>query len=598
MDSTPIALAAILFLGIGAQWIAWRIRLPAILLLLLVGLIAGPATGLLKPDEVFGESLLLTIVSLSVAVIMFEGGLNLKFSQIREVRGTVFSIVSIGMLVSWAISTFAAKLILDFTWPMSLLIGGILVVTGPTVIGPLLRQIRPKKRVASVLRWEGILIDPIGALLAVLVYEGAIIGAAGSADLVMQAIGTTVLVGFGGGLVLAAFLVLFFRQFWIPDFLHSPFTLMVVIGSFAASNLIQHESGLLTVTVMGVALANQKFVKVEHILEFKENLQVLLIASLFVMLSARIEPATLGKIGSQSLLFLAVLVFIGRPASVFISTIFSNLNLKEKLFLSFLAPRGIVAAAVSSVFALELMERGIADADLFVPNVFFIIVGTVLIYGLGAGIVARKLGLADADPQGVLFIGSNPFSIAFGQALKEKGFKVLLVDTNWENVRNARVASLEAIHGNVLNEKKSEELDLEGIGKLIATTPNHEVNTLSLISLGPQFGSERSYQMAQPATDKGVKKGHDSHGARIFVNSSMGFEKLNNSISSGASIKVTGISKEFDSEKFLAQYGERAIPLAIITDNKKLQPFSDDYQPKLKAGVSVVFMLLPETIAS
>lgn len=596
MASTSIAIAAILFLGMGAQWMAWRIRLPAILLLLLVGLVAGPATGFLKPDEVFGRSLLLTIVSLSVAVIMFEGGLNLKFSQIREVRGTVFSIVSVGMLVSWAISTFAARYILDFSWPMSLLIGGVLVVTGPTVIGPILRQIRPKKRVASVLRWEGILIDPIGALLAVLVYEGAIIGHAGSPEAIIQAIGVTILVGFGGGLLLAGLLVLFFRQFWIPDFLHSPFTLMIVIGSFAASNLIQHESGLLTVTVLGVALANQKFVKVEHILEFKENLQVLLIASLFILLSARIEPETLTKIGSQSLLFLLALVLIGRPLSVFASTIFSNLNLKEKIFLSFMAPRGIVAAAVTSVFALELSERGIADADLLVPNVFFIIVGSVLIYGLGAGFLARKLQLADSDPQGVLMIGASLFSIALGQALKEKGYKVLIVDTNWESVRKAKSAELQAVHGNILSEKTIEEIDLEGIGQVFAMTPNNEVNTLALINLGPQFGSEKSYQFAPQHSEKSKSDHH--HTQRILFKKDQDFNELNRAVANGASIKITNISKEFDQTKFYEQHEGRAIPLAVISENKKLQPFSSDYQPKLKAGVSVIFLLRPSDLAS
>lgn len=596
MASTSIAIAAILFLGMGAQWMAWRIRLPAILLLLLVGLVAGPATGLIKPDEVFGRSLLLTIVSLSVAVIMFEGGLNLKFNQIREVRGTVFSIVSVGMLVSWAISTFAARFILDFSWPMSLLIGGVLVVTGPTVIGPILRQIRPKKRVASVLRWEGILIDPIGALLAVLVYEGAIIGHAGSPEAIIQAIGVTMLVGFGGGLLLAGLLVLFFRQFWIPDFLHSPFTLMIVIGSFAASNLIQHESGLLTVTVLGVALANQKFVKVEHILEFKENLQVLLIASLFILLSARIEPETLTKIGSQSLLFLLALVLIGRPLSVFASTIFSNLNLKEKIFLSFMAPRGIVAAAVTSVFALELSERGVADADLIVPNVFFIIVGSVLIYGLGAGFLARKLQLADSDPQGVLMIGASQFSIALGQALNEKGYKVLIVDTNWESVRRAKSAELQAVHGNILSEKTIEEIDLEGIGQVFAMTPNNEVNTLALINLGPQFGSEKSYQFAPFSSEKSKSDHH--HTQRILFNKDQDFSHLNNVVADGGLIKITNISKEFDQTKFYEQHEGRAIPLAVITENKKLQPFSSDYQPKLKAGVSVIFLLKPSVIAS
>lgn len=600
-EGTAVALAAIFLLGIGAQWIAWRIRLPAILLLLVVGLIAGPGTGFLNPDEVFGIDLLLPIVSLSVAVILFEGGLNLKFKEIKQVGGSVISLVTVGMLVSWGVSAVAAKYILDFDWQMSFLIGGILVVTGPTVIGPLLRQIRPKKKVASLLKWEGILIDPIGALMAVLVFEAFIIGTreGHSAD-VGGILMNTMLVGFGGGLVIAAALVLFLRQFWIPDFLHSPFTLMVVIGSFALSNLIQHESGLLTVTVLGIAMANQPYAKTEHILEFKENLQVLLISSLFILLAARIEPATLGKVGSQSVLFLLVLVIIGRPLSVFISTIFGNLELKEKIFLSLLAPRGIVAASVASIFALELAEQNVPDADLLVPNVFFVIVGTVLIYGLGSGIVARKLGLADDDPQGVLFIGANRFSIEFGKLLKEKGLKVNYVDTNWDNVRNAKKVDLPAVHGDIMDSHVSEELDLDGIGKVFACTPNNDVNTLALIHLTPQFSNERSYQLA-PFQDKkpkvnGGKKSPSSEGLskRILFGEDMSFRTLSEAIGDGASIKATNITEEFTLDNFRAKYGPRAKILAVLNDGA-LQPYTLDYSPKVKNGSSIIFLLIPES---
>lgn len=589
--NSAVAIAAILFLGIGAQWVAWRIRIPAILLLLTLGLLAGPATGLLKPDEVFGPKLLLAIVSLSVAVIMFEGGLNLRFSEIREVRGTVFSIVSVGMLVSWGLSTFAARWILGFSWPLALLIGAVLVVTGPTVIGPLLRQIRPKKRVGSILRWEGILIDPIGALLAVLVYEGAIVGVTNSAPEVVGAILRTIGVGFGGGLLLAALLVLFLRQFWIPDFLHAPFTLMVVIASFAVSNLVQHESGLLTVTVMGVALANQKFVQVEHILEFKENLQVLLIASLFIVLAARIEPQTIGKVGSQSLFFLLFLVLVGRPASVLASTIFSKLELREKIFLSFLAPRGIVAAAVTSVFALELVERGVADADLLVPNVFFVIVGSVLIYGLGAGFVARKLGLADIDPQGILFVGANPFSVALGELLQTKGLKVLVVDTNWEQIRLAKLAGLPAVHGNVLSEKVLEELDLEGIGKVFAVTPNHDVNSLALIHLGPHFSSEGSYQLA-PVRDGKSAMTSESLSKRILIGDQWPYSELIARLQNGGILKATKLTKEFDSAQFFEQNNGQAVPVAVISESNQVFPYTIDYQPKPKAGTTLVYLLV------
>ena len=598
-EGTALALAAILFLGIGAQWIAWRIRLPAILLLLVVGLIAGPATGFINPDEVFGVELLLPIVSLSVAVILFEGGLNLKFKEIKQVGGSVISLVTVGMLVSWGVSAFAAKWILKLDWNMSMLIGGILVVTGPTVIGPLLRQIRPKKKVASLLKWEGILIDPIGALLAVLVYEAIIIGAKGGEGFdVSGMVFNTLLVGCGGGFVIAAALVLFLRQFWIPDFLHSPFTLMVVLGAFAVSNLIQHESGLLTVTVLGIVMANQPYAKVDHILEFKENLQVLLISSLFILLAARIQPETVRQVGSQSLLFLLVLIAVGRPLSIFIATLFGNVTFKEKLFMSFLAPRGIVAASVASIFALELVEQEIPGAEALVPNVFFVIVGSVIFYGLGSGFLARKLGLADADPQGVLFVGANPFTIAFGRLLKERGLRVSYVDTNWNNVRNAKREQLTAYHGNILEGAVIEEIDLDGIGKAFACTSNDDVNTLALIQMSPQFSSERSYQLTprqdaekQPAGIAKAKDREITH--RILFAKDLDYRSLNDAIQDGAIIKATNITENFTDVQFREQYGVRARILAVM-EGKEFRPNTLDYNPKVKDGIVLIYMLMPE----
>lgn len=595
--SLGLLLAAVFLLGIGAQWIAWRIRTPAILLLLLFGLGAGPFSGFLKPDQVFGQDLLLQIVQFSVGIILFEGGMTLKFKEVQKLGGTVLSLTIVGMLVSWGFSTLAAHYILKFDWSLSTLIGAVLVVTGPTVVGPLLRQIRPKKRVASVLKWEGIMIDPVGVLLAVLVFEAAYGTHGSTPGEIIGAIFKTLGVGFGLGLGLAAILVLFLRRFWIPEFLHSPFVLMTVIGSFAASNAWMHESGLLTVTVLGVALANQKFVKVDHILHFKENLQVLLISSLFILLAARIEMATLQKIGSQSVLFLLALVLFGRPLSVLVSTAFSQLELKERLFISAMAPRGIVAAASAAVFALRLEELNHPMASLFVPNVFLVIMGTVLIYGLSALPIAKKLQLTDVNPQGVLMIGAGQFARELSSSLMSKGFKVLLVDTNWGHVRQARAANLPVIQGNVLIERTLQDADLEGIGKVFAMTPNSEVNSLALVHLAPQFTNERSYHLPISLTKKpgiesnGKSEITDAIAKRTLFGEEMTADHLERLVQNGGQVKVTNITEEFTMDDFRAQYGDRAIPLAVITESKLLEPVSLDYQPKLKAGSAVVSLI-------
>jgi hypothetical protein len=372
--------------------------------------------------------------------------------------------------------------------------------------------------------------------------------------------------------------------------------LMTVIGSFAVSNQLMHESGLLTVTVLGVALANQKYVTVEHIMHFKENLKILLISSLFILLAARIEMSTLMKIGSQSILFLLVLVLVGRPLSVFISTAFSNLKFKERLLVSGFAPRGIVAAASASVFALRLEEAGNPDAALFVPNVFLVIVGTVLIYGLSALPFARKLGLTDVNPQGVLFIGANDFARSMATALSSKGFKVLLVDTNRSLVRLAKNAQLPIIQGNVLSESTLEDADLEGIGKVFAVTPNSEVNSLALVHLSPQFTNERSYHLPISINKKTSGDTKEVPGAiarRTLFGDEYTYERLAQMLREGGQIKITGISAEFTAEHFKAQYGDRAVVLAVITENNLLEPISMDYRPKFKAGSSLVSIVMP-----
>lgn len=593
-----ITLAAVFLLGIGAQWIAWRIRTPAILLLLFFGLCAGPFTGFMKPDEVFGQELLLQIVQFSVGIILFEGGMSLKFKEVQKVGGTIFSLVILGMLISWGISTLAAHYILDFGWPLSSLIGAVLVVTGPTVVGPLLRIIRPKKTIASVLKWEGIAIDPVGVLLAVLVFEVCFGAHAASPQGVASAIFSTLGIGFGLGLGIAAVLVIFLRRFWIPEFLHSPFILMTVIGSFTASNMAQHESGLLTVTVMGVALTNQKWVNVEHVLEFKENLQVLLISSLFILLAARIELGTLQKIGSQSVIFLLILILLGRPISVFLSTIFSKLKFNEKVLLACLAPRGIVAAASASVFALRLEEINHPDAALFVPNVFLVIVGTVLIYGITALPLARRLKLTDSNPQGILFVGATQFVIDLAEVLKGKGIAVLLIDTNWGHVRRAKAKGIPVIQGNILTEKALEDADLEGIGKIFAMTPNNEVNSLALVQHGPQFTKERSYHLSASKRLNG-EKGHESEISesltkRTLFGQQYTFAEIDSMIHDGGKVKATNISKEFTYDQFKEQYRDRAILLAVLTDAKVLSPVTVDYQPKPKPGDTLINLVLPE----
>ncbi|MCH8978928.1 MAG: sodium:proton antiporter [Armatimonadetes bacterium] len=380
-EEVLIQLAMVVVVGIAAQWLAWRVRLPAIVLLLTAGIVMGPVMGFLNPDEILGEAVL-PIVSMSVAIILFEGGMSLKISELRGTGRVVTMLVTLGAAMTWLLSGTLAVWLLGLNLETGILLGAILMVTGPTVIGPLLRHVRPIGKSGTILKWEGLTIDPIGAIAAVLTFEFLFVDStANHASEAFVALFATFGVGVLVGLLAAGAAVLLLKKFWIPDFLVNPASVAFVLLAYVASNQAQPESGLVAVTVMGFALANQRWVRVGHILEFKENLRVLLISSLFVLLAARLSPNILSDIHWQHAVFVVGLIVIVRPASVLLSTLGSNLSIQERAFICCMAPRGIVAAAIASIFALRL---GGPQGDLIMTTTFLVVISSVVVYGFAA----------------------------------------------------------------------------------------------------------------------------------------------------------------------------------------------------------------------
>lgn len=597
----PLYLAGVLGLGIAAQWLAWRLHLPSILLLLAFGFAAQLAG---DPDDIIGKDLLFPIVSLSVAVILFEGGMSLKFSELREAGGVVLRLVTVGAAICWALAGIAAYFIMGFPVELAALIGAILVVTGPTVIAPLLNYIRPARKVGSIAKWEGIVIDPIGAVLAVLVYEAVVATGLNEAFAVaLLAIFKTLVVGLVLGAFSAVTLILLLRRFLIPDFLHNASILAAILVVFAVSNAIQPESGLLTVTVLGILLANQKRITVRHIFEFKENLRVLLISCLFVVLAARTSPAEIAKVGWQGLLFLLLLIVIVRPASVFLSTIGSGLNWRQKVFLCFMAPRGIVAAAVSSVFAFEIVEeyvhRGadpttIAQAELLAPLALLVIVGTVTFYGLTAAPIARMLGLASPNPQGLLIAGADRWVRELGKVIHDAGFQVLLVDTNYRNISAAKMAGLPAHCASILSDYVTEEINIGGIGRLMALTANDEVNALACQEFIHLFGRKEVYQLAAWDSGSGRRASVSDHlRGRVLFSEGVDFYVVARRFAAGAQIKKTSLTAEFTYADFLKRYGDSALVMFIIDEGKKLEVRTAESTATPKPGQSLISLVDP-----
>ncbi|RMF05096.1 MAG: hypothetical protein D6768_01755 [Chloroflexi bacterium] len=581
-----VGIALILGLGIASQWLAWKLHLPSILVLLLAGFTAGPVTHWLNPDELLGD-LLFPVVSISVAIILFEGGLSLKRSEIETTGHTVRNLVTVGAAVTWVIAAAGAYFILQLPIYLALLFGAILIVTGPTVIIPLLRHVRAVGHLSAIAKWEGIVIDPIGAILAVLVFEGIVAAELQTATTtIVISLIQTVLVGVLLAAIGAYGLAFVLRRYWVPDYLQSAVALTLVVAAFTASNFFQQESGLLTVTLMGIILANQKELNLKPIIEFKENLGVLLLSALFIILSARLRLEELGHIGVQSLLFLALLIFVARPISVWVSTLGSDLKWNEKLFLMWMAPRGIVAAAVTSVFALELAEKaGIVEAELMVPEIFLVIVGTVTVYGLSAAPLGRWLGVARPNPQGNLIVGAHRWARMLAQALQDEGFTVFLIDSNHKRVTEAKLAGLPAMNTNVLSETLHEKLDLGHFGRLLALTSNDEVNALSTLHFAEVFGRANVYQLHPRETESSLREIVPMPlRGRLLFNGNVTCDKLTHMFETGTVVKRTVLSDQFGYAQFKELHGDSAIPLFLIDESGTLNIFTVDNQPAPRSG--------------
>ncbi len=499
LDSPMLAIAGLAVACGVCQWLSWRFKLPSILFLLTTGIVVGPLMGWFDPDEFLGD-LLFPFVSVAVAIILFEGGLTLKLKDIRGHGSVVTRLITVGVLVTWVLLACAVHWIFGLTWPLAAVFGSIAVVSGPTVIKPLLRTVRPTARVGHLLNWEGILIDPIGVFLALLVFEFVMLGQPGAghiAWILTKLIVVGTVFGVASGYATARVL----QRYLVPDYLVNVLTLVTVIFTFVTAEMLQHESGLLAVTIMGVWLANTKGLNIDEILNFKEDLSVLLISALFIVLAARLDLSLIPQYGWQILALLLIAQFVIRPINVALCTWRSELDMKERAFLAWIAPRGIVAAAISSLFALRLEEMNIPQTELLVPLTFSLIIGTVVFQSLTAKPLANRLGISNPEPNGVLFFGANELARKLADALRTASIEVQLADTSWRLVRQSRAEGFKTYHGNPTSGHAAENLELQGIGKLIAVSENRDTNALAGMHFRREFGAASVFTLDAASDD-------------------------------------------------------------------------------------------------
>ncbi|MFQ2547338.1 cation:proton antiporter [Aeromonas caviae] len=559
-----LSLAGIALISLLAQWLAWSVRVPAILFLLLSGLLLGPVTGLLDPDQLLGE-LLFPLVSLSVAIILFEGALTLHLTELKGIGKVVRNLCSTGMVTSFAVIGAASYFLLGLDWRVAMVLGAVLVVTGPTVIAPMLNVIRPVREVDKILRWEGIVIDPIGALFAVLVFEAVRLGSQG--DLVghtllalAKTVGVGSLIGVGAGWLTT----LLIRKDWLPVSLHKFGVLALVLVTFTLSDWLSHESGLLAVTVFGIWLANQEGLDLEEVLAFKEDLAVILISSLFILLAARLDLAQLWQLGPMVLALLCVVQFVARPLCILVSTRGSDLPWRARALLAWIAPRGIVAAAVSASFAISMHEAGIEDADKLVPLVFAVIIFTVVLQSLTATPLARLLDMRQSAPNVWLLIGANSVARAIGKALADQGIPVQLSDPAWEHCKLARMSGLPCYFGNPQSEHAERHLPLTSISTVLALSPSRHNNALGVLHFAHLYGEEKVHSLR--SSEHHGKANRESATFRARQNlfgADINFARLSGLLSRGGQIKATRLSDTFDWDQY-QEANPGAIPLFVL----------------------------------
>ncbi|AUH32200.1 cation:proton antiporter [Paracoccus tegillarcae] len=578
--------------GVAAQWLAWRFRLPAIVLMLAVGLLLGPVTGIFVPSRDIG-SLVAPMISLAVAVILFEGGLTLSFKKLADARPAVRRLVYIGAPLGWITSSLVLVYGAGLSWEAAIVFGGIMIVTGPTVIAPLLRQAKLTSRPAQILQWEGIVNDPIGALVAVLAMGVVtVLRSDLQASTAVSQFVLGILFAFACGAVGGWLIVTAFRRNWVPEYMKVPLLFVSVLAVFAISDSLLHESGLLAVTVMGLVIANADLPSYNELYRFKEHATILLVSGVFILLAAGIKFETLAQLNWwRTGLFVLLVICVARPLTVLISLAGTDLPWKEKMLIAMTGPRGVVLVAVSGVFAERLAAEGVQDGALIAPLAFVLVLATVVLHGFTLAPLARKLGLTSGDKPGLLIVGGSLFSTGLAKALEKADVNVLITDTNRDHLRTARVAGVPIFYGDILGEAAEHNVEFIAYSAILAASDNDAYNTLIASDLGPEFGRDVIWQISR----------HKEGRARYALPSQLGGQSIAGQrtlaqylelLAEGWTFRTTRLTDEYSQEDWRAAR-EGAVPLVVV--NGDGMRFVEDAETfEAKSGARIVSMIPPD----
>ena len=599
MTDLGSATATIVAAGAVSVILADRIGIPSIVLLLGAGLLLGPGTGVLDPDTLFG-SLLLPLVSISIAIVMFEGGLGLRLREVRAAGGVVIKLTTIGVLITFALVSLLGYFLLHLSAPLAAVLGAIFTVTGPTVILPLVRFLRLRGQSPVIAKWEGIIVDPVGVLFAALVFSA--LAAPTTADAITSIIAFSAKMFLFGTFVgaVCGWVYCFAARRGVISYHLQPLAAFgAAVGISGFSEILHPESGLVAATMFGIWIANSKDVMVRHVVEFNEYFVQLILACLFVVLAARLDwPELRAEFDPRLLLFVVLLIGVVRPIVVAAATVGSNLDLRDRLMLNLLAPRGIVAASIASVFSLQLVSAGYPDGQRIVPIAFTVIIGTVVFYGLAAPLGARLLGLRIANPQGVIFFNARPGIVALAKELRAQGVDALVVDANQGSVAKARLADVPAHRGSIVSREFMERVDLAPFSRLVAASPNDDANALACLTFQERFGPLNVHQIPPEKEERA----NWSEGARE-AGRPFGTEAIRRWLHEYPAraerekcLRVTKLTEQFGLKELLNS-PDNLVPVFVIRSTGEVQPLPNGGTLQAAAGDTVISLKMNEPAA-
>lgn len=592
-DTILLLVVGVAVAGVFGQWLGWKLKLPAIIPLLAIGALAGPVAGIIRPSVALGE-VMRPAIGMAVAIIVFEGGLNLNLRELRSAGSGVLRLVAVALPLNWVFGTLAAHFVAGMSWPVSVLVGAILVVTGPTVIMPLLRQAKLEPRSASFLKWEAIVNDPIGATVTLLVLSFLTLSTTMSTgDAVLHLAWRTLV---GGGIAAALGLVVpfgirtLFRRDLAPEYLKTPILLAGALGVYAAGEAVQPETGLIGATLFGVVLANIDVTGLQELRRFKEALTVFLVSGLFILLTANIDRQTVLMLSWPIAATTLAILFVARPLAIALAMIGAKVSWRERLLVGWIGPRGVVAAAIAGVAGERLAKAGYPDAQLVLPLIFAVIASTVVLHGLSLAPIARRLGLASGGRSGLLIVGASSFTVALGEALREAGVPVLVVDRSALALKAARLAGLQTMRIEVLSVLGEETIDLRDYEHLLAATPDDAYNALVCTRFASELGRERVYQIA-PDESSGRHAASREWRGKIAVDADMVHLRLSDLMQGGAAFVVEPVPADADA-------GQPGWPVAVVSVGGGFTLVSPDDESESMPGDLVVRLYQPALIST